>query len=244
MKHFYGFKGPNQDIRLPYICIIKLKQDNCRLEIMNGKELTTEQMILEAAEAEFLKKGYGNTKTVAIAKKAGVSHSMLHYYFRTKENLFQKIFVEKVQVISSYFESIFDQRLPFFETVRLIVKSQFDFATQNPNLPHFMLNEILLNKDNRTLLLEALSPKVKSIAAKLDKMLADEISKGTIRPIGMYDFIMNIVSINVSTFIMLPIIKEISPDKSKKYINNMLNERMNSNVQFVLNGLNPHFFCP
>jgi len=52
---------------------------------MDNKELSTEQIILEAAEAEFLEKGYGNAKTVAIAKRAGVSHSMLHYYFRTKE---------------------------------------------------------------------------------------------------------------------------------------------------------------
>ncbi|MDR1582826.1 MAG: TetR/AcrR family transcriptional regulator [Prevotellaceae bacterium] len=43
--------------------------------------------MLEAAEAEFFEKGYDNTKTVAIAKQAGVSHSMLHYYFRKKENL-------------------------------------------------------------------------------------------------------------------------------------------------------------
>ena len=60
-----------------------------------NNEANTEQIILEAAEAEFLEKGYGNAKTVAIAQRAGVSHSMLHYYYRTKEQLFQKIFKAK-----------------------------------------------------------------------------------------------------------------------------------------------------
>jgi AcrR family transcriptional regulator len=55
---------------------------------VNNNELNTEQIILEAAEAEFLEKGYDSAKTVAIAKRAGVSHSTLHYYFRTKNNCF------------------------------------------------------------------------------------------------------------------------------------------------------------
>ncbi|MDR2121215.1 MAG: TetR/AcrR family transcriptional regulator, partial [Tannerella sp.] len=50
---------------------------------MNGTELNTEQIILEAAEAEFFETGYAGAKTVSIARRAGISHSMLHYYFRT-----------------------------------------------------------------------------------------------------------------------------------------------------------------
>ncbi|MDR2815973.1 MAG: TetR/AcrR family transcriptional regulator, partial [Proteiniphilum sp.] len=45
---------------------------------MANKELRSEQIILEAAEAEFLEKGYGNAKMMAIARRANVSHSMLH----------------------------------------------------------------------------------------------------------------------------------------------------------------------
>ena len=54
---------------------------------MKDREQNTEQIILEAAEAEFLEKGYSNAKMMAIAQRAGVAHSMLHYYFRSKENL-------------------------------------------------------------------------------------------------------------------------------------------------------------
>ncbi|MDR0681793.1 MAG: TetR/AcrR family transcriptional regulator, partial [Dysgonamonadaceae bacterium] len=91
---------------------------------MNNSELSTEQIILKAAEAEFFEKGYGNTKTVAIAKRAGVGHSMLHYYFRTKEQLFQKIFKEKVGTIMQMFGGILEENRPFMETIRLFVEKQ------------------------------------------------------------------------------------------------------------------------
>ena len=42
-----------------------------------------EQAILEAAEREFLKKGFDGARTTSIAAAAGVTHAMLHYYFRT-----------------------------------------------------------------------------------------------------------------------------------------------------------------
>ena len=54
---------------------------------MKEETSNTEQSILKAAEKEFLKKGFSGSKTTEIAKEAGVTHAMLHYYFRTKENL-------------------------------------------------------------------------------------------------------------------------------------------------------------
>ena len=59
-----------------------------------------EQLILEVAESEFFSKGFDGTRTVVIAQKAGVTHAMLHYYFRTKEQLFDRIISDKFELIS------------------------------------------------------------------------------------------------------------------------------------------------
>ena len=69
----------------------------------------TEQSILKAAEKEFLKKGFSGSKTTEIAKEAGVTHAMLHYYFRTKENLFNKVFEEKARQLADTFLSRVDE---------------------------------------------------------------------------------------------------------------------------------------
>jgi AcrR family transcriptional regulator len=204
-----------------------------------NNELSTEQIILEAAEAEFFEKGYGNAKTVSIAKRAGVSHSMLYYYFRKKENLFQMIFLKKIQMLSQAFEGIIIQNLSFAETIRLIVEAQFDFIRKNPQLPYFVLNEILSNKENRVLVIDVLYYKILDIFDKIEKLLSDEIEKGAIRPVKMRDFMMNFLSLNISSFVALPIIQEIFSIKDEKSLNIFLDERREANVQFILNALKP-----
>lgn len=206
---------------------------------MIDKELSTEQTILKAAEAEFFEKGYGNTKTVAIAKRAGVSHSMLHYYFRTKEQLFQKIFKEKVGTIMQMFSGILEEDRPFTETIRLLVEIQFDFVVQNPQLPHFVLTEIISNEENRNWAIETLYPQMAPIFNMTETMLNNEIAKGAVRPIIPRDLIMNIIYINISLFIAMPLLKEIFHINNDKALKKMLNERRESNVQFILNALKP-----
>ncbi len=49
-----------------------------------------EEDIMLAAESVFLEKGYSLATTTAIAERAGVTHAMLHYYYRTKEQIFFK----------------------------------------------------------------------------------------------------------------------------------------------------------
>ena len=206
---------------------------------MDNIEVNTEQIILEAAEAEFLEKGYGNAKTVAIAQRAGVSHSMLHYYFRTKEQLFQKIFKDKVQVLTQMFNVVFEQNTDLKEILRLLIETQFKFLMQNPQLPMFIIREILSNKENREWAIKTVFPHLYPFLSAIEKMLNSEIAKGTIRPIAIHNLLMNILSINISTFMALPVLKENLHFENDKMLENFLNERRESNVLFILNALKP-----
>jgi len=206
---------------------------------MDNNEVNTEQIILEAAEAEFLEKGYGNAKTVAIAQRAGVSHSMLHYYFRTKEQLFQKIFKEKVQALTQMFSVVFEQNTDFKEILRRIMQTQFQFLAHNPQLPMFIIREILSNKENREWAITTFFPHLFPFLSALEKMLNTEIAKGSVRPIAIQNLLMNILSINISTFIALPVLKENFLFEKAEMMENFLNERCESNVQFILNALRP-----
>ena len=60
---------------------------------------STEARILQAAEKEFFEKGYAGARTVSIAEAAGVTHAMLHYYFRTKDKLFEQIVAGKINML-------------------------------------------------------------------------------------------------------------------------------------------------
>ncbi len=54
----------------------------------------SEELILETAEKIFLEKGFDGARMQEIADKAGINKALLHYYFKSKENLYQKIFIK------------------------------------------------------------------------------------------------------------------------------------------------------
>lgn len=49
----------------------------------------TESRLLDAAEAVFAERGYRAATTAAIAQRAGLNKTLIHYYFRSKEGLFR-----------------------------------------------------------------------------------------------------------------------------------------------------------
>lgn len=104
---------------------------------------STEARILQAAEKEFFEKGYAGARTVSIAEAAGVTHAMLHYYFRTKDKLFEQIVAGKINMLGDIILSaIGDGNLPLEERIRQGVERHFDFIAANRDLPRFIVNEV------------------------------------------------------------------------------------------------------
>lgn len=206
---------------------------------MRKIETESKQKILEAAEAEFLEKGFGNAKIVSIAKRAGISHTMLHYYYSTKEELFQRIFKEKVQLLSQMFNVVLEQNTNFTETLRLLIESQFNFVAKNPQLPMFVFREILSNEENRHWAIQTLYPHLLPFLTAFEKMFNAELSKGTIRPVTFQNLLMNVISLNISVFIAMPMLKEPLQLDSNEKMEKFLVERRESNVQFILKAMRP-----
>jgi TetR/AcrR family transcriptional regulator len=200
-------------------------------------ETENEQMILIAAENEFLDKGYNGAKTVTIAQKAGVTHAMLHYYFRTKENLFGMVFRKKVQQIADSFESVLDDDLSFDDNIAQFIHAHFKFIKANPRLVNFVYNEVYLNKANRDLFYKSVFPIISRVFIRITKMVNVEVEKGTIRPIDPTQLIINILSLNIITFIVYPLIREYAPIQMNADYEQILQEREDGNVEFVLQSL-------
>src|SRR5659263_766090 len=94
-------------------------------------ELTTEQAIMEAAEELFLENGYARTSTTAIARKAGCNQALVHYYYRSKENLFGLVFRKKISVFLSFFLQVSHEDLPFEEKLAKRIGAHFDMIRAN-----------------------------------------------------------------------------------------------------------------
>lgn len=107
----------------------------------------TEEKILLAAEQIFLKHGYDGSRMQAIADLAEINKAMLHYYFRSKDLLFERIFKEKFSRFFPEIEETFQLDMNFVDKLCIFAEKYIDFLIQNPYLPLFVLNSINKNPD-------------------------------------------------------------------------------------------------
>lgn len=203
---------------------------------MSIKETDNEKLILEAAEAEFVEKGYGKSRTTEIAKRAGVNHAMLHYYFRTKENLFEVVFQKKAKLMSEVLLFSFMQDLPFLEKIKKGIEDHFDLVAKNSNLPNFIFNEITHDDRLKTLFVNVIREKANAIINSLKQEISQEVEKGTIRHIDAYDLLFSIVSLNIFVFIGKPLISGILELDDSQF-DRFLEHRKQMNVEIILNQL-------
>ena len=97
---------------------------------MNKDKNNMEQKILEVAERLFMEQGFTATTTAKIAKEAGCNQALVHYYYRTKEQLFERIYREKMQLMVTSVTSINTSGSTFEEKVASIIEAHWDFLVK------------------------------------------------------------------------------------------------------------------
>ena len=198
-----------------------------------------EQSILDAAEKLFLEKGFDSTSTTQIAKAVGCNQALVHYYFRTKDNLFNKIFENKFK---AFFSQVFDiqglSKMNFLDKIKHIVEKHFDLLLENPKLPMLILNELSRKKQNMDKLRESLHFYPEQLYAVINAELQTEIEAGRVRNITFMDVLITMISLNVSLFSIFPVAAEVlqMSEEQKKI---MINHRRAENVTVVLTYLKP-----
>lgn len=207
------------------------------MDIKNEQPL--EQAILEVAERLFLEKGFAMTSTTEISKEVGCNQALVHYYFRTKDNLFNVIFEQKFK---SFFQAVFEMKtmgnLSFQDKLRHIIESHFDLLRKNPKMPALILNELSRRPDQIDVLREKLHTLPEQLFAELEKDLQVEIKKGNVRNVSLMDIIVSMLSLNIALFVFMPVaekmlqINEIQKDF-------MITHRRSENVEFILKSLRP-----
>ena len=176
----------------------------------NQEKQSKEQLILAAAEQEFLTKGYDGARTTSIAQAAGVTHAMLHYYYRTKEQLFERIVDEKFATMShSMLAIIGDPSLPIVERIKGGIAAHFDFIAANPLLPRFVINEIVSRPERYEVLYKRASFVVNSVYNGLQAEVDCAAERGEIEHVDVKMLFISIMSLNIFTFVAYPFMEPI-----------------------------------
>ncbi len=196
-----------------------------------------EQEILDAATELFLERGFDSTSTTDIAKKAGCNQALVHYYFRTKENLFLRIFKKNIETFLS-FANNYMYSGDFMQFLEKGIESYFEILKANRNLPLFLIKEFAMNEDRRIFFRENFvnNELRRSVYYKFDKIVKQEIEKGTIRPIETLNLILDVLSLCAFTFISLPMYTTWL-EKDDSEVDDFIESRKNEIITLIKNGL-------
>ena len=172
--------------------------------MVNKNFQSTEEKILAAARSVFIEQGMAGARMQDIANKAGINKALLHYYFRSKEKLFEVIFKDASTRLFFQISLILNAELPLFDKIRKFTNDYIEIVIDNPFLPLFVLNEI--NKQPH-----AFSKKLfgtnRPPLHKLADQVQEEIKKGVIKTIHPAHLIMNMMSMCVFPFLGKPMIQ-------------------------------------
>ena len=190
----------------------------------------TELRILEAAENLFLKQGFKATTTSQIAKEAGCNQALVHYYYRTKEKLFESIWFGKVKLLVNSFSDMHLSYNTIEELVTEIVNAHWNFLVKNSDLMLFVLREMLNGiQFEYDKVLAEVGSSLGSTLSSIDAILDKEIKEGKVNPISSRNLLLTIFSLDIFPFILSSLLK----DKIKHLDNGISDEIKNRKEEVI-----------
>ncbi|HMX05679.1 MAG TPA: TetR/AcrR family transcriptional regulator [Chitinophagales bacterium] len=168
----------------------------------------TEEAILQAAKRVFTRKGFAAARMEDIATEAGINRALLHYYFRSKEKMFERVFEENMSHFYGSFISILNAPAPLDMRIRNLVNAEIDMLLANPDVPLFILTEISRNPDMIKSKMEKMP--VREFMMIFVSSLRTEMQKGTIRQIEPVHVLMSLMSLCIFPFIGKPMFLTVS----------------------------------
>jgi len=178
----------------------------------------TEQLIKDTARHIFFAEGRFNATTQEIADAAGVNRTLINYYFRSRDNLFQTVFEDAHKKEHERTEMIVFGNMPFREKIEQYLDVFFEQSKEYPYLEIYMvtqMNQGCVYKDPETM------------SRMLDKFyleIAIEMDRGNIAKMRPEQFLLNFISLTTFPVSMRPLLQESMGFSDKAY-ERLLEER-------------------
>lgn len=200
---------------------------------IESQNLTTEGNILAAARRVFSRSGYEGARMQEIADEAGVNKALLHYYFRSKSQLFDAIFSESFKSFWPKLEpTLMNDEVPMKEIVRLIVDGYMDLLTEMPYLPLLIIGELNRSPEK----VEKLIFKAGVRPDLIVKTIQKRIERGEVVSIAPHDFFASILGMLTFPFLAAPFIKGMFFTSDDEFFE-FLEYRRKSLYEFICRGV-------
>ena len=197
------------------------------------KTENTETEILIAAKEIFQQKGMAGARMQEIADKAKINKALLHYYYRSKQLLFEAVFKSAFSLLAPQLNKVLNDDSDLFEKIRKFTENYVSFVIKHPYLPNFVVQE--LNK-NPEFVQKLRSEKNFPSIEKFKLQVSDAINQGIIKPIEAEQLFINIISLNIFPFIGEPLLMALVNVDKESY-NKILENRKTEVAEFIINSI-------
>jgi TetR/AcrR family transcriptional regulator len=176
-----------------------------------GDDRETEQRILDAARAVFMRRGTAGARMQEIAAEAGVNQALLHYYFRSKERLALAVFQQLASRLFPVLLMTLGSDASVEEKIDAVIALYLENFSKHPYLPGYVLAELHHHPDRIPHMLSSAagvdpSAMLGQVFAKLGRQIDERVRAGTMRPISPQQFAANLISLCVFPFAARPML--------------------------------------
>lgn len=196
---------------------------------------STEQKIFDAAHEVFVQKGMDGAKMQEIADRAGINKALLHYYYRSKDKLYEAVARAVIGRAAPMISQLIESDKPLEEKIRHFIEFYISIISKNPFIPLFIISEINKHPDH---FFEKILPAELPKPQIFIRQVEEEISAGRIRAINPKHLVINIVSMCVFPFIAKPMAR-FALGLNSAELKIFLDERKVQVTEFVLASLRP-----
>jgi len=202
---------------------------------MKELQKETEIQILDAARKVFIRKGLDGARMQEIADEAKINKALLHYYFRSKDKLFDMIFQEEIgKFFPKMVGMMSSQDISFEDKIRTFVNNYISIFINNPFLPSFILRELHRDPENlkQYFVKSGFDVNIVNFAIL---GLSKQLNK---TPDEARNFTINMISLCIFPFAGRPLIEKILFSDDKDEYNKFLENRKINVAEFLISSLN------
>ena len=200
----------------------------------------TEQKIFDAADRVFARRGTDGARMQEIAEEAGVNKALLHYYYRTKDQLAEAVFKRIVAKFLPNVVQVMASDLELEEKVERIVHTYLDQLSRRPYIPGYVISEITHHPDRLPKLFEAVAANQvrKQVLTKLKRQIEERVAAGTLAPITPEQFFVNLVSLCIFPFAARPMLLVVFGLDAKGF-ERFIEQRRKELPKFIMRAMRP-----
>ncbi|SRR5690606_5023031 len=167
------------------------------------KEDATYELIVNTAKRLFFKEGKFNATTQEIADAAGVNRTLINYYFRSRDALFELVLQKAIEEEEKRREMIVFSDLPVREKLEQFIDYYFEQAKEYPYREVYMITQM----NNEGVYAVKDKKHIKRLTEKFYVELEQEMDKGNIQKMEPIQFILNFISMLIFPVCMRPLLQ-------------------------------------